>query len=197
MAAVLISVAVNGLVIGLLYFLLRKRINRILGGGEVIDEIKDEINRLVVELNQTADRNIGIIEERIARLKRLVEEADKKITLLGRESEKVRIGTEVYDRLKRSKSLVSKDGLKVTDTTDVGSVPPDHTPDEERIAEKTGQPAVDDAAGTGPRAGGRAAARVLELYRQGFEPKIIASQTGSTLGEIELIISLAGGGKLE
>ena len=75
--------------------------NRILDGGEFIDSIKDEINHLVVELNQTAERNIGIIEARINRLQKLVDSADRKIALLGKEREKVKLGREVYDRLKK------------------------------------------------------------------------------------------------
>jgi hypothetical protein len=46
-----------------------------------------------------------------------------------------------------------------------------------------------------PPAAAAANAQVLALHRQGFEPKIIAAKTGSTLGEIELIISLADGGR--
>lgn len=223
MNAVLVSVAVNALLIGLLYFLAKKRINRLLGGDEALEEIKDEVNRLIVELNQTADRNIGIIEERITRLKKLVAESDRKITLLGKESEKVRIGAAVYDKLKRSRSLVS------AETTDAvaentlerrrggpenrATVPYPNAPRGYAAAEGSSlsiagrsESAAGPGASAGPTAagpttagpttdGGNAISRVLELHRQGFEPKIIASKTGTALGEIELIISLAAGSR--
>jgi len=182
---VLLSLAVNLLLILLLYLLARKKIQRLLGGEEALDAIRDEINRLIVELNQTSDRNIGIIEERIGRLKRLVDEADRKITLLAKESEKVRIGSDVYDRLKKSKSLVS------------GEVPQEKREPRDASKESVDLSARVAAGGTIEKSGmpgtGTATSQVLELYRQGFEPKFIAAKTGSTLGEIELIISLAGG----
>ena len=74
MGLVLLSVTINVLLIGILYLFTRKKLRRIFDGEEVLDTIRDEINRLVVELNQTSDRNIGIIEERIGRLKKLVDE---------------------------------------------------------------------------------------------------------------------------
>ncbi|MBN1686371.1 MAG: hypothetical protein JW852_06925 [Spirochaetales bacterium] len=199
MDVILISIAVNALLIALVYLLARKRINRLLGGEEALDAIKQEINRLIVELNQTADRNIGIIEARIARLKKLVEESDRKIALLGKESEKVRIGAEVYERLKRSRPLVPEENRSAAGTE---TLPPDsQRPLEEQSVSYAVAPAGGGehrepmAGGAAPPGGGGMTARVLELHRQGFEPKIIASRTGSTLGEIELIISLAAGNR--
>ncbi len=148
--------------------------NRILDGGEFIDSIKDEINHLVVELNQTAERNIGIIEARINRLQKLVDSADRKIALLGKEREKVKLGREVYDRLKKSAPLVATSDSPSTETA-VSPVPKE---------------AADAAL---PEPGRSSADEVLDLHRQGFDTRLIASRTGSTLGEVELIISLAHG----
>ena len=132
-----------------------------LNGDEFLDSVKDEINHLVVELNQTSERNIGIIEERISRLQKLVEVADRKIVLLGKESEKVKLGSEVYDNLRRAAPMAPA-YAKAPDAP---------------------APATDDG-----RTG-----EVLELSRQGFDKKLIAARTGTSLGEVELIISLAQG----
>ena len=200
MSIVLISVAVNVLLIGLVYFLARRRINRLLSGGEALDAIKEEINRLVVELNQTSDRNIGIIEERLNRLRKLVDEADRKIMLLGKESEKVRLGTDVYDKLKKSKSLVSDGqsreanlkaetvGESVSVAANEALIAPARTPSAaSRVASRAApyKAELQKPATT--------ADKVLALHKQGFDPKIISAKTGSPLGEIELIISLADG----
>jgi len=188
---VFLSVAINLIIVFLLYLIMRKRIRRLLDGGEALDAIRDEINHLIVELNQTSDRNIGIIEERIGRLKTLVDEADRKITLLARESEKVRLGADVYERLKKSKSLVA--GVpRNTGTAD------DRSSQTVGLAAGTTDLHIADtqeseAMREAEKHPGKTTAEVLELHRQGFEPKLIAAKTGSTLGEIELIISLAGG----
>jgi hypothetical protein len=201
----LLSVAVNALLVGLVYLLARRRINHLLSGGEALNAIQDEINRLVVELNQTSDRNIGIIEERLNRLRKLVDEADRKIMLLGKESEKVRLGTDVYDKLKKSKSLVSEDQTRETSPKANPKATGDFVP-------AGADDAVPAAAIPAPSAAAKAAPitatseteqqkpatpgdEVIALHRQGFDPKIIAAKTGSPLGEIELIISLSGGSR--
>ena len=176
----------NALLVSLVYLLARRRINRLLSGGEALDAIKDEINRLVVELNQTSDRNIGIIEERINRLQELIREADRKIMLLGKESEKVRLGTDVYAKLKKSKPLVSEERTRATDhQTELEPV---------RVAEGTPAPLTVPAEEEQPKPA-TPAEEVLALHRQGFDPKIIAAKTDFPLGEIELIISLANGSR--
>ncbi len=64
-----------------------------------IADIREEVSRLLVELNQTTDRNIGLMEDRIASLNEQLVTADKKIALLRREIEKHDVGTQVYSRL--------------------------------------------------------------------------------------------------
>jgi hypothetical protein len=39
--------------------------------------------------------------------------------------------------------------------------------------------------------------RVLELSRNGFSSQVIAQKTGATVGEVELMISLAGSSREE
>ncbi len=185
MGIFLLSIAVNALLVSLVYLLARRRINRLLSGGEALDAIKDEINRLVVELNQTSDRNNGKIEERINRLQELIREADRKIMLLGKESEKVRLGTDVYAKLKKSKPLVSEERRR-------GTVHPVLEP--VRVAGGTPAPLTVPAEEEQPKPA-TPAEEVLALHRQGFDPKIIAAKTDFPLGEIELIISLANGSR--
>ncbi len=94
----------------------------------------------------------------------------------------------MYERLKRSKSLVSEahpDDHREVDSNAKAEAKSD-------VESKAPVPQQKSGRKTSSETGG-GAAEVLELYRQGFEPKIIAAKTGSSLGEIELIISLAGG----
>ena len=173
MTIVLLSLALNALLLGIGYLIFRRRINRVLDGGQLIDTIKDEVNHLVVELNQTTERNIGIIEERIGRLQKLVGEADRKILLLGKESDKVKFGAEVYDRLKRAVPVVPPAG-----------------PAEEAVQDHPGPRSGPETVAV-PETQRTIAEDVLALHRQGFDSRIIATRTGSTMGEIELIISLS------
>jgi|GEM_PF-6842978 len=91
----------------LIYALLRDRVRRAASSDAHIAEIRDEVSRLLVELNRTTDRNIALIEDRIASLNELLSSADKKVGLLRRETEKHDVGTQIYSRLAEGRSRVS------------------------------------------------------------------------------------------
>ena len=157
----LLSTAINIVLLLSAFVYFKVKISASLSGDRVLNDLRDEVNHLVVDLNGTTERNLGLVEERISKLQDLIRDADKKIMLLSRESEKHRLGTEVYDRLKRTVPLVSK--LQ-----------------EQKTIDKTTEQALEKSA----------AELVIDLHRKGFDPKLIASKTGSSLGEVELIISL-------
>ncbi|MCD6396318.1 MAG: hypothetical protein J7L71_02140, partial [Spirochaetaceae bacterium] len=54
--------------------------------SKVLGELESEVNNLILELNQTADRNINILEEKIRTLVKILNDADKRIKILGTES---------------------------------------------------------------------------------------------------------------
>jgi hypothetical protein len=83
----------------LVYVLLRDRVRRATSVESQVAEVREEVSRLLVELNQTTDRNIALIEDRIARLNESLAAADKKIGLLRREIEKHDVGAQIYSRL--------------------------------------------------------------------------------------------------
>lgn len=84
------------------YLLLKARISRALDPATVLREIRGEVDRMIVELNQTTDRNVSLVEDRIRKVSELLEAADKKIGLLRRESEKQEVASRVYSELKRA-----------------------------------------------------------------------------------------------
>jgi len=97
--AILVSLVVDIGGLLLVYVLLRDRVRRATSAEAQIAEIRDEVSRLVVELNQTTDRNIALVEDRISSLNEQLAVADKKIGLLRREIEKHDVGAQVYNRL--------------------------------------------------------------------------------------------------
>ena len=50
----------------LVYILLRDRVRRATTTDSQIEEIREEVSRLLVELNQATDRNIALMEDKIA-----------------------------------------------------------------------------------------------------------------------------------
>ncbi|MBN1834538.1 MAG: hypothetical protein JW820_01745 [Spirochaetales bacterium] len=82
-----------------LYLMLKRRIDARTDSRAVLGEIRDEIDRIIVELNQTTERNITLIEDRLAALSDQLGQADRKISLLRREGDKTEASTQLYANL--------------------------------------------------------------------------------------------------
>jgi hypothetical protein len=153
---IFVVLGLNLVALAIGFLVISSRLDRRVGSEQVIDEIRREVGSLLVELNQTTEQNIALIEERIDQLNEVVQKADQRITLLDRETERKQEGGELYtDIIKRSAERRRRDTV----------VPPEAT------AESTTD-------------------QILSLHRKGIAPNIIANRVGSTVGEIELIISL-------
>jgi len=151
------------LVIGLMgagffviYLLLRRTVGRWFTSTAQIDKVKEEVERMLVELNHATSRNIDLIEARVVQLKEMLASVDKRIGLYKREMEKTELGKRVYSSIVKAQPPAV---MKNEEPEPVSSV---------NIRDK-----------------------VLNLYHAGFTTAVIANQLQSTIGEVELIISLA------
>ncbi len=82
-----------------IYLLLKRRISRTMDPARVLESIRQEVDQIIVELNQTTNRNITLVEDRLASLRDLLAHADRKLGLLRREQEKQERGAQVYTDL--------------------------------------------------------------------------------------------------
>jgi hypothetical protein len=98
---VTISLILTGFVV--LYFILKRKIEKSVNPKALIDEIRVEVDRILLELNNTTDRNISLIEDRIHAISELLERADKKIMILNRESEKYSMSKNYNTILQKTK----------------------------------------------------------------------------------------------
>jgi hypothetical protein len=192
---IMLVVDLGGLL--LVYVLLRDRVRRATNVNSQIAEVRDEMSRLVVDLNQTTDRNIALIEDRIASLNELLSAADKKIGLLSREIEKHDLGTRMYSRLAEGRPSRAAGAASTRSAGPVGA--PIMMPAEPagmRGAAERAAPSAEVAAEGKPPLSVELSEkpdlhqRVMMLHRAGFAPPLIASRVGAPLGEVELIISL-------
>ena len=191
---IMLVVDLGGLL--LVYVLLRDRVRRATTANAQIAEIRDEMSRLVVDLNQTTDRNIVLIEDRIASLNELLSAADKKIGLLSRESEKHDLGNRMYSRLAEGRSSRAAGAAvpRIAGPVRASIMVPAELAGT-RGAEETESAAEVAADGKPPLSVELLAKpdlhqRVMMLHRAGFAFPLIASRVGAPLGEVELIISL-------
>jgi hypothetical protein len=204
-----IVVDIGGLL--LVYVILRDRIQRALTVQSQIAEIREEVSRLLVELNQTTDRNVAVMEDKISSLNEALSTADKKIGLLHREIEKHDVGSQIYSRLAEGRVRTEAAELPRAEpprkaeprreaprapadsgqTGEVQKVAPSLTVELSTKAEDAEPPrgapsAVERTAGAEPDL----RQRVMMLHRAGFSLSLIASRVGAPLGEVELIVSL-------
>jgi hypothetical protein len=146
------------------YFLLKRRIARSLAAATVLREVREEVNRILVELNQTTHRNVSLLEDRIAALAELLGKADKKIALVRREAEKQELAGKLYSGLA---------GRRLAE--------PAEPAEAAAPGAQAGQPEEPDRQ-----------AQAVRLAQAGLSPSLISRRLGLPLGEVELILSLAG-----
>jgi len=164
----------------LLYAVLRDRVRRATSAATQIAELRDEVSRLVVELNQTTERNVALLEDRVSGLSELLGAADRKIALLEREIEKHDVGAKVYGRLAPGHA---------TAQTAAAATPP--VPQQPSLAVELSEQKRAGAENLQPTESRQdMRQRVLMLSRSGFSSGLIATRVGVPLGEVELIISL-------
>ncbi|MEI6389324.1 MAG: hypothetical protein WCQ50_22175, partial [Spirochaetota bacterium] len=163
----------------------------------LLAEARKEVRLLNLELNETTERNISLIEDRLSGLREAVAEADRRVGVLKREAGKRQTETEVYSKLGRHAAIVqaTTSGFGPELDSLVGAGPPAHPatqPASQSVAvEPTPfvqvQPRVPESAPPSRRES------VLGLYRNGFSADIIANRVGATIAEVELLISLDEG----
>lgn len=100
--SLVVPIALNVVILAIGFVFLHAKLDRKVRPNALLDEIKREVNSIIVELNQTTDRNIGLIEERIETLNSILEKVDKRLALIRREWEQHEAGIQVYSDLKRS-----------------------------------------------------------------------------------------------
>ena len=92
----------------IVYLILKAKLNKSVDPKAILESIREEVDRIIVELNSTTDRNITLLEDKVQSLSTLLEQADKKIGILKREIEKHELSAKVYSELAHSGKAVQK-----------------------------------------------------------------------------------------
>jgi hypothetical protein len=208
MVSFLALLAVDILGLAGIFFYLKAKIRRALELDSLLDSIRKEVRALNIELNETTDRNISLIEDRMKSLHELLDEADRRMGVVKRELSRHETEREVYNHLgKRVQGAQAASPRApearpfVPEPSPAVSLPPPANPafaeaGEGPIRLSLGSarplPEIIQAEGSViPPKSRREEA--LDLYRQGFSADIIAKRLGATVAEIELLVSLEEG----
>lgn len=190
----LIFGSINIIILVVMFLFLSRRLRRQYNAGEFLAQVQQEVNSIVTELNQTTERNIQLLEERISRVKDLLSELDRRILIQESEAQKRSQTDRTYQHLKDQRRAILRD---LNQAAPAGSTADAVAPVIQGEMPVKPSEAVPPAAApvlSLQRATSREAlkAQVVEWFLAGMAPSLIAQQAGITLGEVELIISLHG-----
>jgi hypothetical protein len=153
------------------YYIVRNKLERILVNKEIIKKVKDEINSIIIQLNETTLNNISLIEEKKKNLDKLVVLADKKKTgLKTKLTEKDELNFD--DMLKKEEATYSPEKLGKQKKIAVEKVQLELSPLDEELKN---MPIIEKA---------------RYLLDNGFSAQEIQKKIGISSGELELIINI-------
>jgi len=178
MKLALVLLGADIIILCLIYVFLKRRVDRSLRSTDLLNQIETEIGLVVTELNQTTERNISLVEDRISRLTALMEQADRRMVLFQREREKEsQKGPLVYTK---------PSPLRVTQVS-LFDEPSGEASSRNEPAPAAGPREVLTVHPQGPLS---TREKVVELAGQGMAPSQVATRLGVTMGEVELILSM-------
>ena len=194
MLATLLITQVVGLLF--LYWLLSRRIRRATDVTAHVAALRAEVGGLVAELNGTTDRNVRLLEDRVATVNELVEKLDRKLRVLRRESARAMspVVTVVPSERGDTATPVPATPAPVLAAAEGGAATP---PPEQALA--AAPPSSDsarldqDPTGEGGAAEQSQTGHIARLHRSGLIAAEIAQRLGVDVGEVELVIALRAG----
>jgi hypothetical protein len=201
---VLAALDVAGLVA--IWFALKVRVDRRLELDSLLSGVREEARALITELNETADRNVSLVEDRVKGLRELLDETDRRMGLVRRELRTRESEREVFARLSARRPIVPaapepapapatapaprgaaeapiQFSLGPRDEDREADRPPEIAPERSDLPE-VGVSEERIEVAKSPRE------RAVELHRQGFSAQVIAARVGATVAEIELMIEM-------
>jgi hypothetical protein len=166
---------------GFFFVYFQSYLRRKTGSREILEDYREEVNKLIVEIDAATERDAYLVEERIKSLKNILEEVDKKMEVYVREFERRRSTETVYNALGRSPKTAAPASAPA-------AVPP-AAPPPEPLPGPGAQKAPPEAPAREPRP---LKERVAELAARGFSPEVIAARLKVSISEVELIIAIGG-----
>jgi ATP/maltotriose-dependent transcriptional regulator MalT len=179
------------------FFYFKWYIKKRTGVNELLAEYRTEVYRLNADINSTTDRNLQLIEDKIAKLKLILEDTEKRITDYKREMEKNRTGEALYTSLGRGIRAALKTPVEPPSVIQppVQKPPPALSADKPKlsIVRQEEVPAQVQAAPEPPgknQSKRHIRAQIETLVNQGVSPGEIASRLDISLAEIDLVMNL-------
>jgi hypothetical protein len=145
-------------------------------GDHLLAEYREEVQKLIAELDAATDRDERLVTERITSLKALMEKVDKRLRVLIGEEERRRVHAETYAALGRRQPLAQGGGHSAE------AAPPPTPAPRVSIAEQPIEPAPLPVA-----------EQVAALSKAGLSTDLIAASLNVSIAEVELVMAFVEG----
>jgi hypothetical protein len=193
-----------------LFFYFNWMIKRRTSASGLLAEHKKEVERLIADIDDATDRDSLLVEDRIRKLKEIIEDADKRIAVYLRELDKSKSGEVLYTNLGRGIRAALKEGESASvqtqaqaapmlstvrpDVIEIGTRPaPQQAP--QPPAQQTlpfvNEPQPPAEPPDNPPSRRQIRAQIDELANEGYTAEQIASRLGISIAEVDLALTLS------
>ncbi|OJF77648.1 MAG: hypothetical protein BKP49_01330 [Treponema sp. CETP13] len=197
----------------ILWIVLFTHFRKIFSPNNLLKDVRREVEKLLIEIDRTADKDISVIEKRSKDLRELIDRADSQIILAkNAQKEKLR-EKKVLNEINKIYSAEENSNLSYGSGNDVDSavkvdidfnsykIPMElqnkqnDNQEQTELFEEIDQPVIQAASSkenSQSTDAEPARQRVLELYKAGYSSDLISQSLDISVREIELIISMFG-----
>jgi hypothetical protein len=214
----LIFSAASLIIAGFSFIYFRAYIRRRTGAERILADFKEEVDKLIADIDAYTDRDAALVEDRITTLRSLLDDADRRIAVYARELGRRQTQEAAYAALGRGRKIAgaasaepekprekgplppagspavpggNSAGAAAGDTAggNAGSVPADTGPSAALPPEQNAAPRFVRAARDIEPAPPSFAEKAAELARAGLSPDLIAVRLGATVAEVNLALT--------
>ena len=177
-----------------MFFYFKWHIKRRTSASGFLPEYRAEVNRLIADIDAATDRDSQLVEDRIKKLKEILDDTDKRVSVYVKELEKSRTGEALYTNLKY--------GIRAALKTEAESAPAQNAPVPQFSVVRPNvevmpqpEPAPGKAAATEQQAQKPPSKRQIRAHidlhaNEGRPPEEIASRLGISIAEVDLAMNL-------
>ena len=195
-APLVLSVLILIINVGLWLFLYIK-FKTEFSSAKVLENIRLEVDKLLIEIQRETENTILLIEARIEGLKQLIDEADKRISIAEGEIKKRRHEKQVLSKLHAEETVpVKKTQVqKKLEAYEIlaSPTPAPNTPPEVEVAvepELFNQEPQFSVAQEPVKIKKSVKDKIIEMYKQDFTTQYIAKELGISVSEVDFLINM-------
>jgi DNA-directed RNA polymerase specialized sigma24 family protein len=183
------------------FFFFKWYIKRRTSASELLSEYRTEVYRLIAEIDSATDRDSLLVEDRIKKLKDILEDTDKRIAVYTRELDRSRAGEALYTSLGKG----IRAALKTPPPAPQAELPPEQSANTQplTVVRNEGKPSVPQPAQPQQSPAQEASApshksqsrrqiraQIETLANEGLSPSEIASRLDISVSEVDLAMNL-------